>query len=255
MNGDAAPFPGYFEVSNLSTSFEGRAVLRGVTLSVPKREATVIVGGSGAGKSVLLKHLIGLLRPDSGTVFVDGRDLGPLRERELVPIRRRIGYVFQNGALFDSLTVGENVAFPLQEQGEKDPVRIRSLVEEALQRVELEKDIDKMPAALSGGMKKRASLARAIVTEPECILYDEPTSGLDPILARNIVQLIKQLQRDLELTTVVVTHNLGAMKEIAGRVVFVEAGTVKFSGTVSELEAAGDPDLREFLAAGLGYSE
>lgn len=255
MSADGTTGADFFALSNVSTSLEGRLILRGVTLSVPRGKATVIVGGSGAGKSVLLKHLIGLLRPDSGDVFVEGQDLVDLSERDLVPVRRRIGFVFQDGALFDSKTVSENIAFPLREYGERDPERIALLVKDALGRVELAGDGEKLPASLSGGMKKRASLARAIVTKPECILFDEPTSGLDPILARNIIQLIKRLQRELQLTTVVVTHNLGAMKEIADKVVFLDSGAVRFSGTLPELESSGDPVVKEFLAAGQQYNE
>jgi phospholipid/cholesterol/gamma-HCH transport system ATP-binding protein len=239
----------YFEVSNLRRGFGDHEVLRGVSFSVPRGLTTVILGGSGAGKSVLLKHLNGLLRPASGTVRVLGREIDPLSERELAPIRRRIGVLFQDGALFDSLDVGENVAFPLRERGERDESRIAARVAEVLGMVGLSGQERKMPDALSGGMRKRASLARALAPEPECLLCDEPTAGLDPILSESITKLLRRLQEELRLTSVIVTHNLGAMRYAADQVVFLRDGAVRYVGPVAGFESCPDEAVREFIAA------
>ena len=239
----------YFEVSDLRQALAGQEVLRGVSFSVPRGRATVVLGGSGAGKSVLLKHLNGLLRPVSGSVKVAGADLGALSERELRPIRRRIGVLFQDGALFDSMDVGENVAFPLRESGEKDEAALAARVEEVLSLVDLQGQQRKMPAALSGGMRKRVSLARAIAPRPDALLYDEPTAGLDPVLSESIVRLIRRLKEELRLTTVMVTHNLGAMRHVADQVVFLKHGLVRYAGSVAGLDRSGDEAVREFLRA------
>lgn len=243
----------FFEIEDLHQTFGENEILRGVSFAVPRGKTTVILGGSGAGKSVLLKHLNGLLRPISGCVRVEGADLTLLSERELRPIRRRIGVLFQDGALFDSMSVGENVAFPLRENGERDESRIAERVDEVLRLVGLRGEEKKRSDTLSGGMRKRVSLARAIAPRPDCLLYDEPTAGLDPILSESISQLIRRLQEELEITSVMVTHHLGAMRLVADQVVFLKEGKVRYVGSVEGLENSADESVREFLRAdGMG---
>ncbi|MBP6785243.1 MAG: ATP-binding cassette domain-containing protein [Verrucomicrobiales bacterium] len=239
----------FFEIAALRQTLGGHDVLRGVSFNVPKGKTTVILGGSGAGKSVLLKHLNGLMRPLSGTVKVKGIEIGTMSERALTPIRRQIGVLFQDGALFDSMTVGENVAFPLREAGVRDEAFIAHRVDEVLHLVGLKGQDRKMPDVLSGGMRKRVSLARAIAGKPECLLYDEPTAGLDPILSESITRLIAKLKDELRLTSVVVTHNLGAMRFVADQVIFLKHGEVHFAGPPPEIDASDDPAIREFINA------
>lgn len=241
--------PPFFEVENLRQTLDGHEVLRGVSFEVPAGETTVILGGSGAGKSVLLKHLNGLMRPQGGSVKVLGVDLADLSESRLRPIRQRIGVLFQDGALFDSMSVGENIAFPLRESGIHDEGAIAARVAEVLGMVGLEGQERKRPDALSGGMRKRVALARAIATRPECLLCDEPTAGLDPVLSESITLLIRRLQTDLRITSVIVTHNLGAMRLVADRVIFLRDGKVHFCGPPRELEASDDDAILEFLRA------
>jgi phospholipid/cholesterol/gamma-HCH transport system ATP-binding protein len=248
MSGDP-DIPPFFEIRDLRQTLGGQEVLRGVSMSVPRGKTTVILGGSGAGKSVLLRHLNGLMKPLSGSVSVLGTDLGPLSEKALRPIRRRIGVLFQDGALFDSMSVGENVAFPLREQGVCDRGAITTRVDEVLSLVGLQGQESKRPDALSGGMRKRVSLARALAAGPDCLLYDEPTAGLDPILSENITRLIGRLQTELHLTSVMVTHHLGAMRWVADQVVFLKDGLVRYTGTPPGLDESDDPAIREFLAA------
>lgn len=224
----------------------GQQVLDGVDLDIRRRETLVLLGRSGGGKSVLLKLLIGLIRPDEGQIEFDGINLGGLDERSLAPVRRRFGMLFQGAALFDSLNVAANIAFPLREAGERDPEVIREKVREALAVVGLEGQEHKMPVNLSGGMRKRVGLARAIVTRPECILYDEPTAGLDPISTDGIDRLIKDLQNRFNATSVVITHDLGSAWKIADRVAFLHQGRIAQIGTPQELCASGDPLIRDF---------
>lgn len=242
----------FFEMRGVCTAFGEKAILRGVDLEIPEGRTTVVLGGSGAGKSVLLKHLNGLIRPDSGTIRVRGEEIAAMPERELLPLRKRIGILFQDGALFDSLTVGENVAFPLLEQGWRDAAEIEAAVAAALDLVGLPGEQHKMPANLSGGMRKRASLARAMIFHPDCLLCDEPTAGLDPILSETISRLIRTLVTERETTAVVVTHDLGAMRIMADYVIFLRDGKVRFSGTLDALEASDDAGIRAFLAATAG---
>jgi len=242
----------FFEVTGLRKRLGGREVLRGVSFEVPAGRTTVILGGSGVGKSVLLKHLDGLLRPDAGSVRVEGEAIEGLSERALTPVRRRVGILFQHGALFDSMTVGENVAFPLREAGERDEGAIGEAVAGALERVGLAGEEGKMPAELSGGMRRRAALARAMVGHPRCLLCDEPTSGLDPILSRTIASLIRNLTEEERMTSVTVTHDLEVMRSIADRVVFLGREGVLFAGAPAELEATQEPAIREFLDASGG---
>ena len=233
----------------VSKSFRTNAVLRGVTLEVRTGETLVLLGGSGSGKSVLLKHLNGLLRPDAGSVEVEGTRLEDLDEDDLVPVRRRVSMLFQQGALFDSLTVGDNVAFPLREHRMLPEDAIPARVAEALAMVGLEGSERLMPAELSGGMRKRAALARALALEPRVLLYDEPTTGLDPVVAAKINHLIRDLQKRLGLTSVVVTHDLASAFFVADRIAFLYEGRIRFVGTPPEARATSDSALHEFLTA------
>ncbi len=233
----------------IEKAFRGKRVLRGLSLDVPTGATLVILGGSGSGKSVLLKHMNALLRPDAGDVVVDGQSLAPLDETALSPVRRKIAMLFQQGALFDSLTVGENVAYPLREHRLLPPDEIPARVAEALARVDLAGTEPLMPAELSGGMRKRAALARALVLEPRALLYDEPTTGLDPVVAARINHLIRDVQRGLGVTSVVVTHDLASAFFVADRIAFLHEGTIRFEGTPEEARSTADPRLREFLTA------
>lgn len=237
----------FIRVRGLEQRFGSQIVLRGVDLDINRGETLVLLGGSGGGKSVLLKHLPGLLCPWKGTVEVDGEDISKLDERELAPFRRKVGIMFQGGALFDSMSVGENVAFPLREAGIKDEKEISQRVSEALKIVRLPDQEEKMPAALSGGMRKRVALARAVVGQPACVLYDEPHAGLDPITADSIDHLIKDLQIDHGITNVVVTHEMRSVFHIADRVVFLQEGRIYWTGTPEELKATNDEVLRPFV--------
>jgi phospholipid/cholesterol/gamma-HCH transport system ATP-binding protein len=239
----------YIRCRGLVKGFRDKAVLRGLNLDVERGETLVILGGSGSGKSVLLKHMNGLFRPDAGSIEVDGVSLGALDEQALSPIRRNVGMLFQQGALFDSLTVGENIAYPLREHHVLPPEHIPARIAQALEMVGLEKTDQLMPAELSGGMRKRAALARALVLEPKALLYDEPTTGLDPVVAAKINHLIRDLQKRLGLTSVVVTHDLGSAFLVADRIAFLHDGRIRFVGTRDEARASTDADLHEFLTA------
>ncbi len=242
-------------MEDLKKAFDGKPIIKGVTFSIPRGKTTVILGGSGAGKSVLLKHLNGLIRPDAGTVSVGGTSLDGKSESDLIPVRRKIGILFQDGALFDSMTVGENVAFPLREQAKLSPSEIETRVANALKQVDLADAANTMPGDLSGGMRKRAGLARAVISRPEAMLYDEPTAGLDPILASTVARLIVRLQNDLSLTSVVVTHHLGLVRTVADQVIFLSEGAVVFQGNVKAFFASPLPELVEYLNADQSLSE
>ena len=243
--GKSVPF---LDIRGVSKRFGGQDVLRGVDLRVETGQTMVIIGRSGGGKSVLLKHIIGLLHPDAGEILVEGRGLAGLGERQLAPIRRKVGILFQHGALFDSMSVEENVAFPLRESGERDPVHIAERVQEALEVVDLGGQQKKMPVNLSGGMKKRVALARAVITRPRCILYDEPTSGLDPVVSDSINLLIRRMQQKFAVTSLVVTHDMKSAFDIADRIAYLKLGRIYFEGTAAELQAAEDPDIQDFIA-------
>jgi len=235
------------EVRDLHSSFGAKKILQGVDIDLYAGETLVLLGGSGSGKSVLTKHMSGLLQSDEGSVKVSGQEIKDLGERALGEVRKQMGIMFQNGALFDSMTVGQNVAFPLIERGEKDQKVIEDRVSKALEIVALEGEEDKMPSNLSGGMRKRVALARAIVDEPEVVIYDEPHAGLDPITADVIDHLIKGLQEKHGITNVVITHELRSVFRIATRIAFLKDGKIYWQGTRAELKASDDPILMKFL--------
>ena len=243
------------EVRKLSKSFSGRPVLHEVDLTVEEGKTLVVLGRSGCGKSVVLKHLIGLMTADSGQVLVDGEDIIGLPERKLIAVRRKIGMLFQSAALFDSMSVEGNLAFPLLEQGLRDEKEIDARIAEALDMVELAGEQLKMPADLSGGMRKRVGLARTIVGKPRCVLYDEPTTGLDPITSDSINHLIRRLQRRLGVTSIVVTHDMKTAFHCADRVALLHEGRVHFDGTVEELKASTDPVMTDFIEGRSGESD
>ena len=241
----------FIAVRDLEKSFGGKKVLRGITLDIHRGETLVILGGSGCGKSVLLRHLNGLLRPDKGEVIVDGRRLNQLTEDQMGVVRKEVSMVFQLAALFDSLSVYENVAYPLRENGERDEQKIRERVRDLLAMVELKNVEQLQPAELSGGMKKRVALARAIALEPKAVLYDEPTTGLDPLVTRKINELISGLQKQLGFTSIVVTHDLKSAFAVADRFALLDEGVVRFSGTAEEVRHSTDALMKEFLEAAL----
>jgi phospholipid/cholesterol/gamma-HCH transport system ATP-binding protein len=237
----------FIRVTDLRKSIAGQKILRGVNLDIRKGETLVVIGRSGEGKSVFLKHLIGLMYPDSGSIKVEGKEIVGLKERQLRDVRRKIGILFQDGALFDSMTVAENVAFPLVEEGLRDREQILQRVGQALEKVELAAHMAKMPINISGGMRKRVALARAIINEPECILYDEPTSGLDPVVSESIDRLIRRMQKELNVTSLVVTHDMQSVFRIADRVAYLREGRIYFLGTPEELRDSGDRYVRSFV--------
>ncbi len=234
-------------VRDLRTSIGTQEILRGFNLEVHRGETLVLLGKSGGGKSVFLRHLIGLMKPDAGEILFEGRDIVPLTERQLEPVRRKIGMLFQDGALFDSMTVAENVSFPLQERGERNPAVIKAKVTESLDLVNMGGHDKKMPVNLSGGMRKRVALARAIISTPQVVLYDEPTAGLDPIVSDSINRLIRRLQSQLHVTSIVVTHDMTSCFHIADRVALLNEGKCYFLGTPAELRAENDPVVRDFV--------
>ena len=245
MAGESAPM---LEVRGLRKSLGGHEVLRGVDLRIANGQTMVIIGRSGGGKSVLLKHLIGLLQPDAGEISVEGQNIVGLSERRLGPIRKKVGILFQHGALFDSMSVEDNVAFPLRESGERDAAKITEAVREALEVVNLDGQQKKMPVNLSGGMKKRVALARAIISRPRCILYDEPTAGLDPVVSDSINRLIRRLQSRFAVTSLVVTHDMKSAFDIADRIAYLKLGKIEFHGAAAELQASPDQDIQDFIA-------
>ncbi len=232
---------------NVHQQFADNHVLRGIDLDIYRGETLVLLGGSGGGKSVLMKHICGLLCPLKGSVTVDGEEISAKGEREMAAVRKKVSMMFQGGALFDSMTVGENIAFPLRETGLSDETQIVEKVERALEIVRLPGQTEKMPSDLSGGMRKRVALARSVVEMPSMVLYDEPHAGLDPVTSDSIDHLIKDLQREHQMTNVVVTHEMRSVFRIADRVVFMKEGEIYFEGTPEELKSAPDPLLRDFV--------
>ena len=243
------------ETRDLTKSFGTKKVLQGVSLKVNGGETLVILGRSGSGKSVILKHLIGLLLPDSGVVLVDGEPITGLPERKMGEVRSKIGMLFQSAALFDSMSVEQNLAFPLLEQGIRDMKAIDDRIAQALEMVDLAGEQRKMPADLSGGMRKRVGLARTIVGRPRCVLYDEPTTGLDPITTDSINFLIRRLQRKLGVTSIVVTHDMKTAFHCADRIAFLHEGRLHFVGTVAELKAHPDAIVQDFIHGRSGDTE
>ncbi len=237
-----------FAVRGLSKSYGGKMVLDNLDFDVGRGESFVILGRSGSGKSVTLRQLNGLEKPDRGSVAFDGVDLCPLSERELFAVRRRIAMLFQGGALFDSMTVFENIAFPLREHTNLDDDAIAETVRAKLATVRLEGIEDRLPAALSGGMRKRVALARSLALDPEVVLFDEPTTGLDPMTSATIAHLILSAQRSLGVTSVIVTHDLALARKTADRVAFLEQGTFRFIGSWEEAEHSDDALFQGFLA-------
>ena len=228
-------------------SYSGRDVLAGVNLKIRRGEVLCVLGPSGTGKSVTLRHINGLTQPDAGDVMVFGESVVGLSEEQLSPVRRRTAMLFQGGALFDSMNVEENVGFPVREHTDKSPEEIASIVAEKLTMVGLPGIQRKMPSELSGGMRKRVALARSIALDPEIILYDEPTTGLDPLTSEKIAQLIVDLNVRLQTTSVVVTHDIVAARTVADRLAFIQQGRFQFIGTFEEAARGGHPVLMEYF--------
>lgn len=243
----AQPRDVFVEFVDLHKSFGSKHVLRGASLAIERGEVLVILGGSGTGKSVTLRHILGLERPDQGEVRVEGVDISQLPEEELYDVRKKFGMLFQSGALFDSMTVAENVAFPLREHTDIRGQELSDRVDEALEMVDLAGTGHLMPVDLSGGMRKRVGLARAIMLRPQMILYDEPTTGLDPVTAHTINELIVGLQRRLKVTSIVVTHDIQSAFWVGDRIAFLEQGVFEWVGRIDEAPDAEHPRLREFL--------
>jgi phospholipid/cholesterol/gamma-HCH transport system ATP-binding protein len=237
------------EIKNLKKSFGKKQVLRGVNLNIDKGRTTVIIGSSGCGKSVLLKHIIGLLYPDEGSILIDGEDITKMDEKELYRTRNKFGFLFQSAALFDSMTVAENIGLGLVENNNIPQVEIDRIVTEKLELVDLGGIENLKPSELSGGMKKRVGLARALACNPEFILYDEPTTGLDPITSDSIDSLIDSLARNekLKVTSIVVTHDIFSVYEVADRVAMMYEGIIHWEGTPRELQMTEDKIVRDFL--------
>lgn len=236
------------EIKDLHKSFGSKKVLQGVNLTIEKGETLVVIGRSGCGKSVLIKHIVGLLQPDSGYVKVEGKLISDLNEKDLYELRKNFGFLFQGAALFDSMTVEENVGLPLVESNIKHSKdEIKKIVEEKLELVGLEGILKLKPSELSGGMKKRVALARALVTNPAYILYDEPTTGLDPIMSDSIDQLIKDLSQKIKVTSVVVTHDMYSVKNVANRVAMMNDGLIYFTGKPEELINSTDRVIEDFI--------
>ena len=236
------------EIVNLHKRFGTNFVLRGVNLTIKEGESLAIIGKSGCGKSVLLKHIVGLLQPDEGYIKFDGNIIGELNSKDLYSVRRRFGYLFQGAALFDSMTVEENVSLALDENKTIfSKQKISNIVEEKLQLVGLQGIQKLKPAELSGGMKKRVALARVLVTNPDYILYDEPTTGLDPVMSDAIDDLIKSLNEKLKVTSIIVTHDMFSVKNTADIIAMMHQGKIYFSGTIDELANNEDPVVQKFI--------
>lgn len=250
-------------IENLHKAFGQKQVLRGISMEIPDGETTVIIGRSGTGKSVLLKLIVGLLKPDVGTITIDGRRVDMMTERERYNLRREIGYVFQGAALFDSMDVAENLVLGLYEHGERDEALLRGEIERNLVNVGLLPDpsavsadlfnsaydsiANKKPAELSGGMRKRVGVARALVGTPKYIFYDEPTTGLDPITSEQIDNLVGALTHKLDATSIMITHDIFSVYKVAHTVVMLEDGLIRFTGTPHELQESSDPVVQEFI--------
>ncbi|MDA0378174.1 MAG: ABC transporter ATP-binding protein [Bacteroidetes bacterium] len=236
-------------VSNVNKSFGSKHVLKDVSVDIPEGETVAIIGRSGSGKSVLMKHLIGLMKPDSGRITVDGIDINAISYAELRRVRRHFGVLFQGGALFDSMNAFDNVAFPLRTFTQSTEDEVKRVVHECLTMVELDDVGPKMPSELSGGMQKRVALARAVALRPRYIIYDEPTSGLDPETSNTIDELIRNLADQLNVTSIVVTHDIHSVLNIADRAAFIYEGRMHWTGTIEDLHRSDDAILRAFVTA------
>src|SRR5438105_3757236 len=240
------------DVRDLWKSFGGNQVLKGVNLQMMPGTTTVVLGGSGSGKTVLMKHIMGLFKPDHGEVYVDGENVSAMDRQQLAKFRTRMGMVFQSSALFDSLTVGENVAFPLREHTKLSDDEIRERVKEKLSVVDLHDVEEKFPAELSGGMRKRVGLARAIVRDPKIVLYDEPTTGLDPITTESVDEMIIHARERLSVTSVVISHDIGSAFHIGDRIAVINEGRIVEEGTPDKLRHSTEPHTQHFLATWFG---
>jgi len=247
-NTTADDAPNYFEFKDVTKGFDGRPVLDHVSFFVKRGETCVIMGRSGVGKSVTLKHILGFLKPDSGQVFIDGQGVTDWTEEEFQAVRRKVSMVFQSGALFDSLTVGENIAFPLEGQPGLSDNDIDAYVQKLARTLEVDESLDKLPGELSTGARRAVAIARSLAQNPDAILYDEPTTMVDPIMAAHMGDLILRLKQAFHKTSVVVTHDTHLAKKLADSVVFLQDGKVSFFGTWKEFENSKDSFLQNFLA-------
>jgi phospholipid/cholesterol/gamma-HCH transport system ATP-binding protein len=245
----------FIEFIGLEKAFGEKKIYKGVNLKIEKGETLTVLGGSGTGKTVMLKMLLGLMAPDAGRILFEGKDVVTMNDEEILGVRRRVGMLFQGGALFDSLSVKENVAYPVREHFDHPEDEISRIVAEKLELVGLPGIEDMEPSDLSGGMKKRVALARAIATSPEVILYDEPTTGLDPTNTRRIDNLISDLQSKLQVTSIVVTHDIQSAFIISDRLALLYEGKIKFVGTKSEVKHADDPVVQGFIKGDMGDVE
>lgn len=236
-------------VEHLTKTFGARRVLDDVSFRIPRGRAFCILGRSGTGKSVALKHIVGLMKPDGGRVLVEGQDITQLDARRLAAVRRRMGFLFQHAALFDSISVGENVAFPLRRHTDLGDREIRRIAQEKLERVGLDREYDKMPGALSGGMRKRCGLARALALDPPILLVDEPSAGLDPLTSREIDELLLGLKRDRQVTLVVVTHNIPSAALLGDELAFLHEGRLLERGTPEAFRTSAHALVRDFMTA------
>ncbi len=234
-------------IRDLTKAFGDHRVLKGINLDLERGKINIVIGGSGQGKSVLMKHLMGLLKPDTGHIYVDGRDIVPLSDVQMNDVRLKFGMSFQYSALFDSLTVEENVAFPLVEHSKMGKEEIRIEVKRRLEQLGLMNIEKKSPADLSGGMRKRVGLARALILKPEILLYDEPTTGLDPVATKNVDDMIRDISKDSGVTSVVISHDMASTFRIADRIAMLADGVIVECGTPDEFRASTNPMVREFV--------
>lgn len=239
------------QVKNISKKFGNNEILKNISLEIPEQKITVVLGGSGSGKSVLIKHIMGLMRPDQGEILIDGENIVSLSQREMVRIRKKFGMLFQYSALFDSMNVRDNIAFPLKEHTKLKDKEIDTIIAKKLELVGLKGIEKQFPSDLSGGMKKRVALARAVVLEPSTIIYDEPTSGLDPLMANTVDHLIVETQKKLNITSIVISHDIPSAFRIAHYIVMIYKGMLVASGTPEEVRKSEHEYVKRFLKVGL----